>query len=95
MKVSNVKDLANHTNPESCGGARRGSCDALLAEHPQLTLLITAVSVGVLVGNERSAAVLQAVVLEPPTTPTLLGRTSTTFGVLLLTAVTFVFWPSL
>ena len=29
MKVSNVKGLANHDDPESCGGARKGDGEAL------------------------------------------------------------------
>jgi hypothetical protein len=29
MKVSNVKGLANHDDPESCGGARKNAVEAL------------------------------------------------------------------
>jgi RNA-directed DNA polymerase len=32
MKVSNVKGLANHDDPESCGGARKGDGEALTGE---------------------------------------------------------------
>jgi len=32
MKVSNVKGLANHSGPESCGGARKGKAEALTGE---------------------------------------------------------------
>src|ERR1700730_8300585 len=32
MKVSNVKGLANHNDPESCGGARKGDSEALTGE---------------------------------------------------------------
>ena len=32
MKVSNVKGLANHNGPESCGGARKGAVEALTGE---------------------------------------------------------------
>ena len=32
MKVSNVKGLANHNDPESCGGARKGDGEALTGE---------------------------------------------------------------
>lgn len=32
MKVSNVKGLANHDGPESCGGARKGDGEALTGE---------------------------------------------------------------
>jgi hypothetical protein len=32
MKVSNVKGLANHSDPESCGGARKGDGEALTGE---------------------------------------------------------------
>ena len=32
MKVSYVKGLANHDDPESCGGARKGDGEALTGE---------------------------------------------------------------
>jgi hypothetical protein len=32
MKVSNVKGLANHNDPESCGGARKSDGEALTGE---------------------------------------------------------------
>ena len=32
MKVSNVKGLANHDDPESCGGARKSDGEALTGE---------------------------------------------------------------
>jgi hypothetical protein len=32
MKVSNVKGLANHDDPESCGGARKNAVEALTGE---------------------------------------------------------------
>jgi len=32
MKVSNVKGLANHDGPESCGGARKSGGEALTGE---------------------------------------------------------------
>ena len=32
MKVSNVKGLANHGGPESCGGARKNVVEALTGE---------------------------------------------------------------
>ena len=32
MKVSNVKGLANHDDPESCGGPRKGVGEALTGE---------------------------------------------------------------
>ena len=32
MEVSNVKGLANHDGPESCGGARKGDGEALTGE---------------------------------------------------------------
>jgi len=32
MKVSNVKGLANHDDPESCGGARKSVGEALTGE---------------------------------------------------------------
>ena len=32
MKVSNVKGLANHDDPESCGGARKSGGEALTGE---------------------------------------------------------------
>ena len=32
MKVSNVKGLANHNGPESCGGARKSDGEALTGE---------------------------------------------------------------
>ena len=32
MKVSNVKGVANHDDPESCGGARKGVGEALTGE---------------------------------------------------------------
>ena len=32
MKVSNVKGLANHDDPESCGVAREGGGEALTGE---------------------------------------------------------------
>jgi hypothetical protein len=32
MKVSNVKGLANHDDPESCGGTRKGDGEALTGE---------------------------------------------------------------
>ena len=32
MKVSNVKGLANHDDPESCGGTRKGVGEALTGE---------------------------------------------------------------
>lgn len=32
MKVSNVKGLANHYDPESCGGARKNVVEALTGE---------------------------------------------------------------
>jgi hypothetical protein len=32
MEVSNVKGLANHDDPESCGGARKGDGEALTGE---------------------------------------------------------------
>ena len=32
MKVSNVKGLANHNGPESCGGARESDGEALTGE---------------------------------------------------------------
>ena len=32
MKVSNVKGLANHGGPESCGGARKNADEALTGE---------------------------------------------------------------
>ena len=32
MKVSNVKGLANHNDPESCGGARKSAVEALTGE---------------------------------------------------------------
>lgn len=32
MKVSNVKGLANHDGPESCGGARENAGEALTGE---------------------------------------------------------------
>ncbi len=32
MRVSNVKGLANHNDPESCGGARKGDGEALTGE---------------------------------------------------------------
>jgi hypothetical protein len=32
MKVSNVKGLANHDGPESCGGARKNAVEALTGE---------------------------------------------------------------
>ena len=32
MKVSNVKGLANHNDPESCGGARKNAVEALTGE---------------------------------------------------------------
>ena len=32
MRVSNVKGLANHDDPESCGGARKGAVEALTGE---------------------------------------------------------------
>jgi len=32
MEVSNVKGLANHGDPESCGGARKGDGEALTGE---------------------------------------------------------------
>jgi hypothetical protein len=32
MKVSNVKGLANHGGPESCGGARKNAVEALTGE---------------------------------------------------------------
>ena len=32
MKVQHEKDLANHTGPESCGGAREGAAEALAGE---------------------------------------------------------------
>ena len=32
MKVSNVKGLANHDDPESCGGARKGAVEASTRE---------------------------------------------------------------
>src|SRR5260370_3173347 len=32
MKVSNVKGLATHDDPESCGGARKGDGEALTGE---------------------------------------------------------------
>jgi hypothetical protein len=32
MKVSNVKGLANHSGPESCGGARKSDGEALTGE---------------------------------------------------------------
>ena len=32
MKVSNVKGLANRSDPESCGGARKGAVEALTGE---------------------------------------------------------------
>lgn len=33
MKVSNVKGLANHDDPESCGGARKNAVEALTGEN--------------------------------------------------------------
>ena len=32
MEVSNVKGLANHNDPESCGGARENAVEALTGE---------------------------------------------------------------
>jgi hypothetical protein len=32
MEVSNVKGLANHDDPESCGGARKNAVEALTGE---------------------------------------------------------------
>jgi len=32
MKVSNVKGLANHNDPESCGGVRKNAVEALTGE---------------------------------------------------------------
>src|SRR5437763_14513901 len=32
MKVQHGKDLANHSGPESCGGAREGAAEALAGE---------------------------------------------------------------
>src|SRR5450432_551270 len=32
MKVQHGKDLANHSGPESCGGAREGAAEALTGE---------------------------------------------------------------
>jgi len=32
MKVSNVKGLADHNDPESCGGARKNAVEALTGE---------------------------------------------------------------
>ena len=32
MEVSNVKGLANHSDPESCGGARKSGSEALTGE---------------------------------------------------------------
>ena len=32
MEVSNVKGLANHNGPESCGGARKSGSEALTGE---------------------------------------------------------------
>ena len=32
MKVQHGKDLANHSGPESCGGAREGVAEALAGE---------------------------------------------------------------
>jgi len=32
MEVSNVKGLANHSDPESCGGARKSVSEALTGE---------------------------------------------------------------
>ena len=32
MKESYVKGLANHNDPESCGGARKGKAEALTGE---------------------------------------------------------------
>ena len=43
MKVSNVKGLANHNGPESCGGARKSDGEAL-----------TGASAGRVLSRERS-----------------------------------------
>jgi hypothetical protein len=32
MKVQHGKDVANHSGPESCGGAREGAAEALIGE---------------------------------------------------------------